>query len=350
VLSIYIYSGATLSINGGSLTSNDKITIAGGTFNQTNGTVSTKDMELNGGGIYNQSGGEIQISLNLRVPTSATFDGTGGIVSFTGSASASAVYTGDVQFHNLLVHAEADYNLQNGDLIKISGNYTNNNSVLDDNKGTLYFNGTSPQSFYSASNGNVARSVVVINSVGVTLLSDMIVKKSFNIDASGYVIKNGHEIYVNGVLYDGPTPVELISFYATVRNSVVILDWKTATEVDNYGFEIERSLTPNPSQREGTSNWEKFGFVSGYGNSNSLKEYSFKDSKLASGSYFYRLKQIDTDGSFSYSNVVNVTVDLTPTNFELSQNYPNPFNPSTKIRYAIPSVISSDLPSSKAEA
>jgi len=126
-------------------------------------------------------------------------------------------------------------------------------------------------------------------------------------------------------------PVELTSFIATINNDKLELNWKTATEVDNYGFEIERaSSITTPLQR-----WEKIGFVKGNGNSNSPKEYSFTDNSLYGGSKFkYRLKQIDTDGQFEYSEVVEV--EVVPTQFELSQNYPNPFNPSTTIRFSLP--------------
>ena len=130
-------------------------------------------------------------------------------------------------------------------------------------------------------------------------------------------------------------PVELVSFNASVKENSVYLSWKTATEVNNYGFEIERQILKQV-QNDKNNNWEKIGFVNGYGNSNSLKEYAFEDSKLSSAAYYYRLKQMDNDGSFSYSNIVNITVDYSPNSFALSQNYPNPFNPSTKISWQSP--------------
>ncbi|MCC6255841.1 MAG: T9SS type A sorting domain-containing protein, partial [Ignavibacteriaceae bacterium] len=81
--------------------------------------------------------------------------------------------------------------------------------------------------------------------------------------------------------------------------------------------------------------WEKIGFVNGNGNSNSPKDYLFVDKNFIGGSKFnYRLKQIDNDGQFEYSEMVEVQV--VPNKFELYQNYPNPFNPSTKIRYQLP--------------
>jgi hypothetical protein len=129
-------------------------------------------------------------------------------------------------------------------------------------------------------------------------------------------------------LANPPLPVELTSFTASVNQNAVNLNWQTKTEVNNYGFNVERRIN------EGE--WNTLGFVEGKGNSNSPKEYSYSDKDLfAGGSNFkYRLKQIDTDGSFEYSDVVEV--EVIPTKFELSQNYPNPFNPSTTIQFSLP--------------
>lgn len=128
-------------------------------------------------------------------------------------------------------------------------------------------------------------------------------------------------------------PVELTSFYAAYNSNVIQLTWQTAAEVSNYGFEIEKSLTPAPSQSEAA--FEKIGFVTGSGNSNSPKNYKFEDNNLFGGSRFsYRLKQIDNDGGFAYSDVIDVEIVLN--NYELLQNYPNPFNPLTIISYSIP--------------
>ncbi len=128
-------------------------------------------------------------------------------------------------------------------------------------------------------------------------------------------------------------PVELTSFTANVINNKFRLNWQTETEVNNYGFEIEKHEKANVKSEE----WEKVGFVNGHGNSNSPKTYSFTDKDILSGTYFYRLKQIDTDGKFEYSKEVEVTINNVPTKFELKQNYPNPFNPVTSIQYAVDS-------------
>jgi hypothetical protein len=121
-----------------------------------------------------------------------------------------------------------------------------------------------------------------------------------------------------------PLPVELVSFSALAINNQIQLKWETVTEINSYGFDIERSIC---------NAWQKIGFVEGHGNSNSEKEYSFIDEKVSSGNkYSYRLKEINTDGTFKYSKIVEVDY-ASPSRFTLSQNYPNPFNPVTNIRF-----------------
>jgi len=139
----------------------------------------------------------------------------------------------------------------------------------------------------------------------------------------------------NSILGGGnPLPVELVSFTAMLNENPqrITLLWTTATEVNNYGFEVERATSSTTPRQDG---WEEIGFVEGHGNSNSPKEYTFVDEESLSGTIQYRLKQIDVDGAFKYSDVVNVSANL-PDKFELMQNYPNPFNPTTKISYSLP--------------
>ena len=130
-------------------------------------------------------------------------------------------------------------------------------------------------------------------------------------------------------------PVELTSFTTKVNGSVVTLNWQTATEVNNYGFEVDRSQTPQAGASVQSETWAKIGFVNGHGNSNSQKKYSFTDTPLGGIKFKYRLKQIDFNGAFKYSNEIEVDLN-TPSQLALIQNYPNPFNPSTNIEYSIP--------------
>jgi hypothetical protein len=128
-------------------------------------------------------------------------------------------------------------------------------------------------------------------------------------------------------------PVEMTSFAATTTHSNVTLVWKTATEVNNLGFEIERRT--GTTDRLRAANWLRVGFVQGAGTSNSPKEYSFTDNGIIPGVYIYRIKQIDNDGTFKYSASTQVDAGATK-GFELLSNCPNPFNPVTEIRFSVP--------------
>ncbi|MBK7379452.1 MAG: T9SS type A sorting domain-containing protein [Ignavibacteriales bacterium] len=152
--------------------------------------------------------------------------------------------------------------------------------------------------------------------------------------AVGYSDKIGSflDVYLVRIASD-IVPVELTSFTANVMRNSISLNWQTATETNNSGFEMQRSQMSNVNSQTG---WQVIGFVPGFGTTTEPKSYSFTDENLSSGKYQYRLKQIDFDGSFEYSNTVEVEIN-TPTEFSLGQNYPNPFNPTTKIKYTIPS-------------
>jgi hypothetical protein len=120
-------------------------------------------------------------------------------------------------------------------------------------------------------------------------------------------------------------PVELTNFSAITEGRKINLIWTTASEVNNYGFEVEKL---------GNNRWENIGFVPGYGTTTEAKNYAFTDHNAVNGTYSYRLRQVDFDGTFEYSPVVEVVVDV-PSKFSLSQNYPNPFNPNTTITFGL---------------
>lgn len=123
-------------------------------------------------------------------------------------------------------------------------------------------------------------------------------------------------------------PVELVSFTAFYREENILLNWRTATETNNFGFEIERSVDQ--------AFCKKIGFVNGNGTTTETKTYEYVDNNTDIGeTYFYRLKQIDFNGSFTFSNVVEINPAIV-SSFNLEQNYPNPFNPSTTINFSLP--------------
>jgi hypothetical protein len=129
---------------------------------------------------------------------------------------------------------------------------------------------------------------------------------------------------------DFTIPVELVSFTANQFSKKVQLNWTTATELNNRGFEVHRKLK--------NQDWEILSFISGYGSTTEPKAYSYEDDYEFlpyNGTAIYRLKQIDFDGSFKYSDQMSVEVSFVPSETNISQNFPNPFNPSTTIKYSI---------------
>jgi len=152
---------------------------------------------------------------------------------------------------------------------------------------------------------------------------------------STVTLENGNSFTTSGIediflakLGNAPVPVELASFDYSVTENYVKLAWSSVTETNNAYYDVERSLD--------NSNFIKIGTVHGNGTTSEKHLYEFVDQNIMSGKYYYRLKQNDFDGSFTYSQVLEVQLN-TPSSFALHQNYPNPFNPETRITFELPS-------------
>jgi len=130
------------------------------------------------------------------------------------------------------------------------------------------------------------------------------------------------------------TPVELTSFSAVQIDSNIKLQWSTATEINNHGFEIEKQLVKGGKN----ISWHTIAFKEGHGTTSEKVNYPYEDNNIDRSASFirYRLKQKDYNGTFEYSNVVEISINTTSIDFGLKQNYPNPFNPTTTITYSLP--------------
>ena len=269
-------------------------------------------------------------------------------INFDGSSTIYSVYSGGVGTFNGANLGTFTSNLQTLSIASWYVNtYKNNGGDVTgvDMKYRIYKQGATPGSFISTGGswiqdlggGNQKWGKTGVTSIDITTL-DLSATYKLEVYIEAYGLNPNETKYDNNVgsnfiatfYTDGTFPVELTSFSALIKNKSVNLVWHTATEQNNYGFEIQKSEV-----RSQNNQWTKVGFVKGNGNSNSTKEYSFADYSVTSGKYIYRLKQIDNDGKYEYSKEVEVDLGK-PTTFALNQNYPNPFNPITVISYQLP--------------
>jgi hypothetical protein len=198
--------------------------------------------------------------------------------------------------------------------IPLAGQYTNAGT------GTFQPNG---EPLYDGIKTTWVHEIIDISNYANNQLALRFLFKSDNsVEKDGWYIDN-----VKISFYSSIVPVELVSFGAAILNDQINLSWITATELNNLGFEVEKSTN--------NVNWVKIGFADGYGTSTEVHNYSFADKNPAEGKSFYRLKQIDFDGTTVYTNILEVNYGIVA-DYSLSQNYPNPFNPNTKISWQSP--------------
>ena len=236
---------------------------------------------------------------------------------------------------------------------------TSNNIVRYDLSGTyigdlvtgIYF----PEQICEASNGNILAAgfsspsglyIYDPNGTQVNYFNAVTgLRGVYQLGNGNYLVTNGSGVFVldqntgavisqpvSGVSarfiteYDRSTiPVELSSFTANVSNGNVVLNWITATETNNKGFEVQRSSG---------SDYQTIAFIQGNGTSIQSHTYTYADNNVKEGQYTYRLKQVDFDGTSEYSSSVEVSV-VQPKVYSLTQNYPNPFNPTTQINFSL---------------
>jgi carboxypeptidase T len=175
----------------------------------------------------------------------------------------------------------------------------------------------------------------VLEEISLSNYNSNQVKIRFELKTDGNQTRDGWYVDDIGIMVYSIVPVELTSFTANLSDHKVQLNWTTASELNNYRFEIERFQDSNPKSEIRNLKWQTIGFINGKGNSEEISNYSFIDKSPLAGKSYYRLKQIDYDGSYKYSELVSVKYSGV-TEYELSQNYPNPFNPTTAINYSIP--------------
>lgn len=184
--------------------------------------------------------------------------------------------------------------------------------------------------YSSFSNGYIAGQLAFIsNTLNVSFDSARVLARLKGSENGTLDFYNGFGKIKPENIITNPLPVELSAFTANIVGKSILLRWQTCTEINNFGFDIQKKLIVKDQKLE---EWETIGFVSGNGNSNSPKDYTFVDNNpSAFGNINYRLKQIDNDGQYEFSNVISVNYLLN--GFQLYQNYPNPFNPITTLSW-----------------
>lgn len=293
-------------------------------------TARTRDLKL-------QNDGELFFdSLAILIVYGTEVSQQGSLISL---GYGTMLFKNDITFHN------------GGTFDAGSGVMHFQGVTWKNNSGSAFTPGTSTVILEGTSNQNiVADSSLILQFYNLQILTQdtVSITGSVTVQNDCYVaagctlnIPGGSSFSVNGMfISDGviigggsvtsPLPVQLSSFVVTANGFSAVLQWRTETELNNYGFEIERrGIT-------GGEAWRTVGFIEGAGTTAAPHEYSFVDRGLPPGRYAYRLKQINLDASSEYFDAAEIEVGLAPMTLSLGQNYPNPFNPATTIEFTFP--------------
>ena len=306
-------AGVTMSKN---LQVNDYVNIVNGDLNLAENILTLgADAVLTetAGNAITGTTGKITTTRNLNAPSGINIGGLGAALTTTSNLGVTTIER---------THAAASGNGNNGILrvFRIApANNTGLNATLRFYYADSELNGLNEATLTLFKSPTGANNTW--NGVGGTVNT-----------TDNYVELSGLDDFSYWTLGDSnnPIPVELISYNAYTNNGSINLLWSTASELNNVGWEIEKKSGLSEDEH-----WNKIGFVKGIGTTNEIQNYSFNVKNEEIGKYYYRLKQIDLDGSYNYSNQIEVLI-TGPTEFALYQNYPNPFNPTTTINFEIP--------------
>ena len=276
---------------------------------------------------------------NLRSTTAGTTTGHYAIVKcIPGNANTgSSIFSGPIDKVSIVRYYQIGYSnsiagaaTMSFDLFKVS--YGADDGVGAGNQNLRVAYSTDSRATWTMISQSVPHTTVIAGSDPQTMITPDALGTPISLAGSGG-LGNLYVALADSTNAENPLPVELSSFASTVNGKNITLNWETKMEIAFNKFEIDRALV---SANDASVTWASVGSVRATGTSNSPRKYSFTEKDLQTGKYQYRLKMIDNDGSYKYSNVIETEVAL-PKNFGLSQNYPNPFNPSTKINYNLPS-------------
>lgn len=268
----------------------------------------------------------INIDATVSIEISKSFDETTGQLDATVYLTPLQDLTGQYLYNVVLTEDSLIYNQVNNNVCTTGGaNWVHKWVVRS------MINGATGQNVNTGStwnNGDMISESVSYN-----------VSSNFNYDhckLTVFVYKQNSPLYLAQIqqgeqwpLKGGVTPVEMTTFTSSVGFNGITLNWTTASELNNNGFEVEKSTDGK--------NFQKIGFVKGAGTTTQSHNYSYLDKLNLEGqtTFYYRLKQLDFNGVSQYSNVLTILYNSIPKNFKLSQNYPNPFNPTTTINYSV---------------